>query len=196
MERCKRKQIVRRQIHLSKPSLGLFRSSGEYKKDNWKQFKKEYNITKASLNVLLSGPGEEYFNAAKLPCNRNKSIAELSPFANEFFRVFLTNKGRFVIPSGKASYRPYDSKNDILSDWSDDGWTKSVVEHLKLAVMDFRLIPGTFDQATSSKETPYFYEFLSVLGKKSDPHIMDPLVWLWICDNRNIESQIVHHIYH
>lgn len=196
LERCKRKQIVRRQIHLSKPSLGLFSSSGEFKKDNWKEFKKQYNITSASLNVLLTGPGEEFFTAAKLQCNKNKSIAELSPFADEFFRVFLSNKGRFVIPSGHASYCPYDSKNDILSDWSDDAWSESIADQLKLAVMDFRMIPGALDQGTSSKETPYFYKFLSVFGNKTDPHITDPLVWLWICDDRNIESQIVHHIYH
>lgn len=39
LERCKRKQIVRRQIHLSMPSLELYSSSGDLKKENWKKFK-------------------------------------------------------------------------------------------------------------------------------------------------------------
>ncbi len=33
LKRCKRKQIVSRQIHLSMPSLELFNSSGEFKKE-------------------------------------------------------------------------------------------------------------------------------------------------------------------
>ncbi len=49
------------------------------------------------MNVLLSGHGEDFFTGAKLQCRKNKSIAELSPYADEFFRVFLSNKGKFGI---------------------------------------------------------------------------------------------------
>jgi len=114
LERVKRKHIVKKQIHYNMPSLGLFSSNGEYRKENWKAFKKDYSITKATLNVLLTGPGEEFFIAAKLPYNKNNSIAELSPYADEFFRVFLTNKGKFMIPTDHANYRPYNSQSDSI----------------------------------------------------------------------------------
>jgi len=111
-------------------------------KENWK---KDYNITKATLNILLIGPREEFFTAAKLPCDKNKTIAELSPCAKEFFYIFLSNKGKFVIPTGQANYRPYNSQSNIFSKWNDDTWTELTNQHLRLAIMDFRLISRAFN---------------------------------------------------
>ena len=56
--------------------------------------------------MLLTAPRDVFFTAAKLPCNKNKSINELSPYAAEFFKVFLANKGKFTVPKGCASFRP------------------------------------------------------------------------------------------
>lgn len=196
LERCKRKQIVRRQLHLMKPSLGLFSSSGDFKKESWKRFKKNYKITRAALNVLLSAPGEDYFTAAKLPCNKNKSIFELSPYAEEFFRVFLANKGKFVIPKGKANYRPYNLDNDVLSPWSDDAWNEHTAKRLKLGIMDFRNLPGALEQAGSSSAAPYFYNFLQVLEQIEDPSVTELPVWIWICRDRDSQAKIVHHVSH
>lgn len=68
----------------------------------------QFIITKAALNVLISATPDNYFTAAKLPCNKNKSIGDLWPYAAEFFKVFLTNKGKFQIQKGNANFRPYD----------------------------------------------------------------------------------------
>ena len=44
----------------------------------------------------------------------------MSPYANEFFKVFLANKGKFQIPTGNAYYRPYNLDEDVLAEWSTD----------------------------------------------------------------------------
>jgi hypothetical protein len=41
------------------------------------------------MQILLEAPGEEFFLGAKQTRNKNQSIEELSPYAREFFRVFL-----------------------------------------------------------------------------------------------------------
>ncbi|KAG0581687.1 hypothetical protein KC19_3G000200 [Ceratodon purpureus] len=125
LERTKRKTIVKRQIHNLRPDYMLFSSSGDFMKSNWKKFKEDFAITSATLNVLLTAPGEEYFKEAKLSSSRNKAIADISPYAAEFFKVFLAHKGQFQIPKGSANFRAYNLENDKLSEWHDDAWNES-----------------------------------------------------------------------
>jgi hypothetical protein len=142
LERCKRKQAVRKQLNLLKPSLGLYSSEGNFKKAKWKAFKKEYHVTPASLNALLTVPGDEFFTLDKFPSSKNKSIHELSPHAEEFFKVFLQSKGKYVQPRGTAYYRPYDPEEDKLTSWAAGTWTEDRRRDVKLGIMDLRDIPG------------------------------------------------------
>lgn len=56
------------------PRLRLISSSREFKKDSWKKFKENFKITPVALNVFITAPGKEFFTAAKLLCNKNKSL--------------------------------------------------------------------------------------------------------------------------
>ena len=79
LERRKRKIIVRRELNKLKPSLGFFNTAGAFQPQRWKKFKLNYNVTRASMRVLLEAPGEEYFAATKQVASKNKTIDDLSP---------------------------------------------------------------------------------------------------------------------
>jgi hypothetical protein len=81
IERRKRKQLVRRELQNLKPRLHLFNQNGEFSHSNWKAFKRSYNVTNATMQVLLEAPGEEFFSGAKQMRNKNRKIEELSPYA-------------------------------------------------------------------------------------------------------------------
>ena len=88
LERNKRKQAVRKYLYYENRRLGFFDNEGNYKRDQWKAFKKKYNVTKATKELLLTSPREEFFSQVKQPANKNKSAQELSPYAAEFFNLF------------------------------------------------------------------------------------------------------------
>ena len=48
------------------------------------------------MHVLLEAPEEDYFIAVKLVSNKNKAIEELSPYAKQFVKAFLSQKANFV----------------------------------------------------------------------------------------------------
>jgi len=72
-----------------------------------------------------------------MPSNKKKSINELSPYAAEFFRIFLSSKGKFVKLEAIASYRSYDVEKDKLRMWGDNVWKELTSSKIKLAVIDF-----------------------------------------------------------
>jgi hypothetical protein len=72
-----------------KPRLHLFNQNGEFSRSNWKAFKRSYNVTSATMQVLLEAPREEFFSGAKQTLNKNRKIEELSLYAKQFFKVFL-----------------------------------------------------------------------------------------------------------
>jgi hypothetical protein len=84
---------------------------------NWKAFKTKYNIMSATMQVFLEAPEEEFFSGAKQTWNKNRSIEKLSPYAQEFFRVFLEQKRAFKKPAGRAFFQPYISVGSKLGPW-------------------------------------------------------------------------------
>jgi hypothetical protein len=49
-----------------KPRLQLFGANvHKSSQDHWKKFKKDYNVTSATMQVLSEAPGEEFFSSAK-----------------------------------------------------------------------------------------------------------------------------------
>ena len=65
IERRKRKMLVKKEMNIINHELGLFNATGSLRPKKWKSFKRDYNITRATLNVLLGQLGEEYFGQAK-----------------------------------------------------------------------------------------------------------------------------------
>ena len=180
LEQIKRKHAVRRFLYQEKRSLGFFDSNGNCKPEAWKNFKKKYDITKATKMLLLMAPKEEFFSQVKRQSNKNKKCRKLSPYAAEFFKVFLRSKGRYKKPETRAYLRCYDTEKDEIGAWGDQVWDESVANSIKLAVMDFWNIPGVINKETAPKDAPYFLDFLDMAKKLMDPHPTDPAVWLWI----------------
>ena len=108
VERRKRKQLVKWELNNIDPTLGLINADGELIHAKWKAFKRARNITSASMNVLLERPGETYFAEAKQLKSKNKTNAQISPTAAEFFKVFLNHKNGFELPYAHEEYRTYD----------------------------------------------------------------------------------------
>jgi hypothetical protein len=104
IEQRKRKQLVRKELHNLKPRLQLFSTNGEFSRTNWKTFQRNYNVTSATMQVLLEALGVEFFSGAKQTRNKNRAIKELSPYAKQFFKVFLKQKKDFRKPAGRAYF--------------------------------------------------------------------------------------------
>ena len=107
------------------------------------------------MRVLLEAPGEDYFVAAKAVSNKNKSIEELSPYAKQFFKAFLLQRANFVKPAGRAYFRAYDATNNRIGSWPANSW-ELTSENLKLAVLDFRRVPGFAAKESSTFQDLYF----------------------------------------
>ena len=160
-ERRKRKALVKRELNKIRPSLGLLNVAGEFQQDRWKHFKADYSITSASMRVLLEALGEEYFVAAKLTSNKNKPIEELSAYAKQFFTLFLRQKNNFQRPAARAYFRAYDASPNRMGSWPANSW-ELTSENLKLAVLDFRRVPGFVAKGTTSFDNPYFMLFMDM----------------------------------
>jgi hypothetical protein len=109
------------------------------------------------MQVLLEAPSEEFFSSAKQTRNKNWSIKELSPYAREFFRVFLEQKRPFKKPVGRAFFRPYISVSIRLGPWPQNSW-ETVSHNLVLGIIDFRRVPNFTSLCKTSAQKPYFKE--------------------------------------
>ena len=190
LERIKRKHAVRRFLYQEKQSLGFFDSNGNYKLKAWKNFKTKYDITKATKMLLLTAPKEEFFSQVKRPLNKNMKCRELSPYAAEFFKVFLRSKGRYKKPEARAYLRCYNMEKDEIGAWGDQVWDNSMANSIKLAVMDFRNIPGIINKETTPKDALYFLDFLDMAKKLTDLYPTDPAVWLWITGDQEVDNEL------
>ena len=189
IERQKRKQLVRRELQNLKPSLKFFKWNGEFLRKHWKTFKKNYNVISATMQVLLEAPGEDFFSSANQMRNKNQKIEELSPYAKQFFKVFLKQKKEFWKPAGHAYFRPFKGLNTKLGLWPEDSWEK-VAHALVLGIIGFRRVPNFTQVSKSTTQRPYFEDFTNALQKQSQPTINEPPVWLRICGSKEAEIQV------
>jgi hypothetical protein len=189
IERRKRKQLVRRELQNLKPALQFFKQNGEFSRKKWKAFKKEYNVTAATMQVLLEAPGEDFFSAAKQTRNKNRKIEELSPYAKQFFKVFLKQKKEFRRPNGRAYFRPFNGTSNKLGAWPENTW-ENIQHTLILGIIDFRRVPGFTQVNKHNVQRPYFEDFTNALQRQSQPTINEPPVWLWICGSKEAEIQV------
>ena len=189
IERWKRKQLVRRELQNIKPNLQFFKQNGDFSRTKWKAFKTSYNVTKATMQVLLEAPGEDFFSAAKQMRNKNRRIEELSPYAKQFFKVFLKQKSEFKKPAGRAYYRPYSGLNNKLGPWPENTW-ENLAHALVLGIIDFRRVPNFTQVNKGTAQRPYFEDFTNALQRQSQPTINEPPIWLWICGTKEAEIQV------
>lgn len=189
-ERRKRKEVARMELNTIRPALRLFNSNGDYNESAWKQFKKIFHVTKASKRVLLDwGPGESFYRNCFQTQFRNSTCEELSPYAKEFFRVFLRVRENFYPPTGAMHYCAYKASTNSLSTWASDTW-QTLGCNVKLGVVDFRNIPGFASKSRSSDARPFFEEFMTTFSTKGKPHLTDLPAWLFICGDMLSFSQV------
>lgn len=194
VERRKRKHLVKRELHAIKPELGLMNAKNEIIIENWKAFKNKYSLSRATMDVLLDRPGERYFAEAKLVRARNKGCADLSEDALNFFKLFLEHKEKFVKPTSKGHFRPYDVTRNFHSQWPKDAWTEQTAKRLSLGVMDFRRLPGIDNKEKSTVDSPFFVEVIASMFKTKKPAQGDVKTWVFICGDEKEQAQVLKFI--
>ena len=149
--------------------MGFFYSNGNYKLEAWKNFKRKYDITKATRMLFLTAPKEEFFSSVKRLLNKNKKYYELSPYVAKFFKVFLKSKGTYKKIEARVYLRCYDTEKDKIRAWGDHVWDNSMANSIKLALIDFQKIPGVINKEMAPKDVLYFLDFLDMAKKLTDP---------------------------
>ena len=152
-----------------RPNLGSDNADGELIHVKWKAFKRARNITSTSMNVLLERPGETYFTEAKQLKSKNKTCAQISLAATEFFKVFLNYKNGFELPYAHTEYKTYNVKSNSFSKWKEGAWAPGCAAKIGLAVVDLRELPGVEDAFLDKKSTPYFYFVMAAFEKRATP---------------------------
>ena len=196
IERRKRKVTARFQLNRLRPDLGIFTADGsEYVEEAWKKFKKDFNVTKASKRVLLDwGVPDSYYTLARATMNRNTTCEDISPYAQEFFKVFLDKRGAFQAPTGSICFRPFVTEPSTapprLGNWSSNQW-RDAGRNSKVGIIDFRFIPGVAGIKESTVSKPYFERFLELLASSGQPAGLSDLpCWLFICGSEDALEQV------
>ena len=187
VEKRKRKHTVARELHNIKPSLGLFDKDKNFVVDKWEEFKKEYNLNRQTMAMLLSVPGDSFFSNYRQKKSKNKSVEEISEYAAEFFKKFLEVKGKFKLPTPILRTRLFDTSAFRFGAWDDDyTWGDA---KCPFGLIDLRCVPGNASRVDDTS-TLYFEEFLDTwVDTVSDPTIRTPEVWLWITENIDRHAQ-------
>jgi len=190
VERRKRKHIIRKEIQILHPkSLPFYDKNGGLNKPLWKEFKRIYHITPASMRVLLECPGEYFFVEAKQKKNKNKTMEQISPYAKEFLKVFLRRKATSACDVGRSFFRKYSSSAHVkLGEWEEDTWS-TTKDKLKLAVIDFRRVPGFMTKGSTA--TPYYTSWFSWFANTNEPKLTEPPIWMWICGDKETQTQLI-----
>jgi hypothetical protein len=102
----------------------------------------------------------------------------------------LKSKGQYQKPEANAFLRPYNSKRDELTNWGARDWDEYVKASIKLAIIDFRNIPGILNKDTAPAEAPYYTDFLDKLKTQKEPSVTDPEAWLWICGDQGVDDDL------
>lgn len=190
VERLKRKACAQLQLHKIKPELGIFKND-VFNQIAWKKFKKDYRMTKASMRALLGwGVPEKYYKDQRATMHRNSTCQELSPYAKQFFRVFLRVRQSFMPSTTILNTRIFIRRTPMpLRSWSEDEWETNGVE-ANLDIIDFRLLPGSGGRDNSSIEHPFFEEFMKIFSAQKQPSLTGLPCWLFICEDKTDYEQV------
>ena len=146
------------------------------------------------MNVLLERPGETYFAEAKQLKSKNKTCAQISPAAAEFFKVFLNHKKVFEVPYVHTEYRTYDVKSNSFSKWKQGAWALGCASEIGFAVVDLRELPGVEDALPDEKSTPYFYSVMAAFEKWATPLFAEVKRWLFISGSESHRLQTMEFV--
>jgi len=194
VERRKRKYLVKQELHLLDPTLGLLNAYNELIPQKWREFKMKYSITSATMNVLLEQPGDDYWKDAKQTKSRNRHSAEMSPYAAEFFKVFLERRKSFQKTFALAHYRPYNIGDNRHSEWPVGIWREGILHDIQFGVIDFRYAPVVMNKGRCTPMMPYFYAAMTSFQKMSKPKLEDIPSWLFICADMVEQTQVMHYV--
>ena len=95
----------------------------------------------------------------------------------------MRNRWNFHTPASRAYFRAYDPSANHLG---SESW-ETTSKNLKLAVMDFRRLPGFTGKGEDSLEKPYFDMFMNMFMTVDFPTVTGPSVWLWIKGDKEME---------
>ena len=182
IERWKKKATARFQLHLIRPELGLYTNGNkQFVQIAWKNFKKEFFVSKASMRLLLDwGPIDLYYTNQRQIQHRNIPYEDMSPYVKQFFTVFLEQRERFNPPDGEFYFSAFKSSSLMFTSFVFDLWS-TMGQDTKLEVIDFRCIPRVQSRSMASVDKPYFEAFMKLMSKLGKPMLTDLLVWLFIC---------------
>ena len=191
IERRKKKARARFQLHLIRPELGLYTDGNkQFVQTAWKNFKKQFSISKASMHVLLDwGPTNLYYTNQRQTQHRNTPCEDLSPYAKQFFTVFLEQREQFTPPDGEFFFSAFKSNLLTFSSFVSDSWS-TMERDSKLGVIDFRCILGVHGRSTASVDMPYFEAFMKLMSKHGKPMLTDLPAWLFICGDDDAYLQV------
>ena len=191
IEHRKKKATARFQLHLIRPELGLYTDGNkQFVQIAWKNFKKEFSISKASIHVLLDwGPIDLYYTNQRQTQHRNIPCEDLSPYAKQFFTVFFEQREQFTPPDGKFYFSAFKSNSLTFSSFVSDSWS-TMGRDSELGVIDFRCIPGVHGQSTALVDKPYFEAFMKLMSKHGKPMLTDLPTWLFICRDDDTYLQV------
>ena len=146
------------------------------------------------MNVLLERPRETYFAEAKQLKSKNKTCAQISPAAAEFFKVFLNHKKGFKVPYVHTEYRTYDVKSNSFSKWKQGAWALGCASEIGLTVVDLRELLGVEDALPDEKLTPYFYSVMAAFEKQATPLFAEVKRWLFISGSESHRLQTMEFV--
>ena len=127
--------------------------------------------------------------------NRNTTCEEISPYAQEFFRVFLDKRGTFQAPTGSICFRSFMTDPSTaplrLGNWSSQRW-RDAGRNSKVGVIYFRFILGVAGINESTILKPYFEVFLELLALSCQPTgLLNLPCWLFICGSEETLEQVL-----
>ena len=187
----KKKATVHFQLHLIRPKLGLYTDRNkQFVQTAWKNFKKEFFVSKASMHVLLDwGPTDLYYTNQRQTQHQNTPCEDLLPYAKQFFTIFLEQRERFQPLEGEFYFSAFNSNSLMIGSFVSDSWS-TIGRDSKLEVIDFHCIPGMHSRSTSLVDKPYFKAFMKLISKHGKPMLTDLLAWMFICGDDDTYLQV------
>ena len=142
------------------------------------------------MSVLLDwGPTDLYYTNQRQTQHRNTPCEDLSPYAKQFFTVFLEQSEQFTPPDGEFYFSAFKSNSLTFSSFVSDLWS-TMGQDSKLRVIDFRCIPGVHGRSMASVDKPYFEAFMKLMSKHGKPMLTDLPAWLVICGDDDAYLQV------
>ena len=176
---------------LSSCDLGLYCDGNkQFVQIAWKNFKKEFHVSKASMHVLLDwDPTNLYYTNQRQTQHQNIPCEDLSPYAKQFFTVFLDQQARFEPPEGLFYFSAFKSNLLMFGSWVSDLWS-TIGRNSKLGITDFCCILKIHSRSTALVEKPYFEKFMKLISLHGKPMLKNLSAWLFICGDDDMYLQV------